>query len=120
MEKKRCSTFWAKIYIAGPIAEIEQVCRKHVMKGSCVTVTPTNYIYTMGEEKGAEIGLIHYPRFPKDATAVATMETKKEILKEAVELAEKICEGCFQGSFTIMTPDDTYFYSRRNDAPTVK
>ena len=113
MNKMRCSTFWAKIYIAGPIVQIEQVCRHFVLKGGCVTVTPTNYIYTMGEESGAEIGLIHYPRFAKDATKCATMETKKAILDDAEALGFKLLAECFQGSFTIMTPDDTYFYSNR-------
>ena len=113
MNEMRCSTFWAKIYIAGPITEIEQVCREFVMKGACVTVTPTNYIYTMGEESGAEIGLIHYPRFPKDQTVHAKMETKAAILEEAVSLGNAICTKCFQGSFTVMTPDDTIFFSRR-------
>jgi len=107
MNKMKCKTYWAKIFIAGPIAEIEQVCRSYCMKGACVTVTPTNYIYTMGEESGAEIGLINYPRFPKDFPRI-------ELLEEATLLAEKICEECYQGSFTIMTPDDTYFFSRRS------
>ena len=101
-----CKTYWAKIYIAGPVAEIEQICREYCMKGSCVTVTPTKYIYTMGEEVGAEIGLINYPRFPKD-------NPKLTLLHEAVELGEEICAKTFQGSFTVMTPDNTYFYSRR-------
>lgn len=107
MNKKRCKTFWAKIYIAGPIAQIEQVCREFVMKGSCVTVTPTNYIYTMGEESGAEIGLIHYPRFVKKFPRI-------QLIEEAEELGFKLLEECCQGSFTIMTPETTYFYSRRD------
>lgn len=106
MIELKCKTYWAKIYIAGPIAEIEQVCREYVMKGACVTVTPTNYIYTMGEESGAEIELINYPRFPKDYPRI-------ELLEEAVELGNAICSKCFQGSFTIMTPMDTFFFSRR-------
>jgi len=114
MNKMRCSTFWAKIYIAGPLPIIEQVCREWCMKGACVTVTPTNYIYTMGEESGVEVGLIHYPRFAKDQTKVATMETKAAILKDAEELGQEIMDQCCQGSFTIMTPDDTHFYSRRS------
>ena len=115
MNKMRCSTFWAKIYIAAPIRLIEHVCAAYVMKGGCVTVTPTNYIYTMGEESGAEIGLIHYPRFAKDKTRVATMDTKKAILDDAEKLGFKLLKECYQGSFTIMTPDDTYFYSIRDD-----
>ena len=114
MNTTRCSTFWAKIYMAGDLNTIEQVCREWCMKGACVTVTPTNYIYTMGEESGAEIGFIHYPRFAKDQTKVATMETKKQILESAEELGQELLEKCYQGSFTIMTPDDTFFFSRRS------
>lgn len=106
MIEMHCKTYWAKIYIAGSISQIEQVCREYVIPGGCVTVTPTNYIYTMGEESGAEIGLINYPRFPKS-------NPREELLEQAVELGGLICEKCFQGSFTVMTSDDTYFFSRR-------
>lgn len=106
MNSKRCDTYWAKIYIAGSIDKIEQVCREWCMRGACVTVTPTNYIYTMGEERGAEVGFINYPRFPK---------SKEEILCNAQELADELMERCCQGSYTIMTPDGTTFYSRRGD-----
>jgi hypothetical protein len=101
----QAQTYWAKIYIAGPIDKIEQVCREWCMQGACVTVTPTNYIYTMGEESGAEIGLINYPRFPKSTDS---------IVGQAEELAQLLLEECCQGSFTIMTPDTTYFHSRRS------
>ncbi|MCP3668941.1 MAG: hypothetical protein GY814_00580 [Gammaproteobacteria bacterium] len=106
MIKMRCPTFWAKICIAGPIDKIEQTCREWCLIGACVTVTPTNYIYTMGEERGAEIGLINYPRFPKEP---------KDIIDQAQELGHELMEKCCQGSFTIMTPDDTLFFSRRRD-----
>ena len=113
MKEMRCSTFWANIYIAGPVPQIEQTCREWTLKGACVTVTPTNYVYTMGEESGAIIGLIHYPRFALDQTVVPKMETKEKILEEAKELGFLLLEKCCQGSFTIVTPDDTIFFSRR-------
>ena len=102
--QKECDTYWAKIYIAGPIVQIEQICREYCERGACVTVTPTNYIYTMGEEDGAEVGFINYPRFPK---------SPEDILEQAEDLGCELLEKCHQGSFTIMTPDRTYFYSRR-------
>ena len=105
-EIKKCPTYWAKIYIAGPLAQIEQICRRYVMDGCCVTVTPTNYIYTMGEETGVEIGMINYPRFPSANPEI-------ELLEQATDLGDQICSECFQGSFTVMTPVDTYFFSRR-------
>ena len=111
MKIMSCDTFWAKIYIAGPIDKIEQVCREWCMKGACVTVTPTNYIYTMGEESGVEVGLINYPRFPK---------SKEDIFEQAEELGHMLMEECCQGSFTIMTPDETLFCSRRRGDEVVK
>ena len=104
MNIKTTQTYWAKIYIAGPIEQIQQIVRDYCLSGACVTVTPTNYIYTHGEESGAEIGFINYPRFPS---------TPDEIAENAEELGFQIMEGCCQGSFTIMTPEKTTFYSRR-------
>ncbi len=106
MNKKKCDPFWANIYIAGPVPMIEQVCREFCEQGLCVTVTPTNYIYTMGEESGAIVGLINYPRFPK---------TNAVILNDAIALGHEIMEQCCQGSFTVMTPKETHFFSRRKD-----
>ena len=102
---KTCPTYWAKIFIAGELYQIEQTCRKFCLEGFCVTVTPTNYIYTYGEETGAEVGIINYPRFPKEPA---------EILDKAQDLGFALMEDCCQGSFTIMTPDETTFYSRRS------
>jgi len=99
-----CESYSVTIYIAGPIDQIKQQCRKYCEKGLCVTVTPTDYIYTMGEESGAMIGLINYPRFPKDTA---------DIYEEGVKLGEELMFKCHQGSFTIVTPTTSYFFSRR-------
>jgi len=102
----KTETYWAKIYIAGPIVEAKRICRKFVMDGYCVTVIPTTYIYTHGEEEGVEIGLINYPRFPA---------TPKFIRKKAKTLAMLLLKKMHQGSYTIMFPDDTILFSRRGD-----
>lgn len=101
---KKADTYWAKIFIAGPIEQIEQTCREYALKGACVTVTPTKFIYTYGEETGVEIGLINYPRFPKK---------NEDIRAEAEALGFALLEECCQGSFTVMAQDETTFYSRR-------
>ena len=102
-----CDTHWARIFIAGPLDIIEQVCREYVFHvGLCVTVTPTKYIYTGGEETGVEIGLINYPRFPS---------THDEIKERAISLAHKIMNETHQGSYTVMTSKTTYYYSRRDE-----
>ena len=102
----RCSTGWAKIYIAGPLDEIEQVCRFFALEGACVTVTPTRYIYTGGEETGVEVGMINYPRFPM---------TQRDMTERAVELGKKIMIRCHQLTFTVMTPENTTYYSRKEE-----
>lgn len=104
MKTEISPTYWARIYIAGDVATIKQVCRELCMDGLCVTVEPTTYIYTGGEEAGAIIGLINYPRFPS---------APDEILSKAEALAMKIMERCCQHSFSIMTPETTTWHSRR-------
>jgi ferredoxin len=107
MKIEQAPTYWARIYIAGDLATIKQVCREHCMAvGLCVTVDPTTYVYTGGEEAGAVVGLINYPRFPA---------SPEEIFLKARELGEKIMERCCQHSFSIMAPDETVWFSRRPD-----
>lgn len=93
------------IWMAGPLEQAEQVCREYCYEtGFCVTVTPTRYIYTGGEETGFVVGLINYPRFPSEPAA---------ILVRAHELGERLMERLCQSSFTIETPEQTRWVSRR-------
>lgn len=99
-------TYWAKIYVAGPIEVAKQICRAVVKeKGLCVTVDPTVYIYTGGEEQGYVVGIINYPRFPAAPDVIR---------KTAEELAKKLVAETYQHSCTIMYPDDTLYYSTRD------
>lgn len=55
------------IFIAGDFDEARDLCRAFCdEEGLCVTVTPTTYVYTGGEEDGVIVGLINYPRDLKD------------------------------------------------------
>lgn len=112
MRQETVPTYWASIYIAGSLEQIQQTCREFCLDGFCVTVTPTKYIYTHGEESGAIIGLINYPRFPS---------TPDQIEEKAEELGIRIMDDCCQGSFTVMTQEKTTFFSRkeRDDVKTV-
>jgi hypothetical protein len=98
-------SYWAEICIAGPIEMAKQVIRIHLSEvGLCVTLTPTTYLYTHGEEEGYIVRLINYPRFP----------TTPEVIKEkALALAQLLMTSTGQGSFTLVSPDTTEFYSRR-------
>lgn len=91
------------IFIAGDAARAREICRRVCdTEGLCVTVTPTTYVYTGGEESGVIVGLIQYPRFPVDAERLDAI---------AWSLATRLREGLGQQSFTIQTPDDTYWES---------
>lgn len=99
-------TFWAKIYISGPLTSVENFLRKECFdEGLCVTVNSTKFIYTGGEEYGVEIGLINYPRFP-------TSDLK--IKSRALDIAENLLKETFQNSVLVMTPDETCWMSLRD------
>lgn len=101
-------TYWARIFIAGDLKEIESVCQSYCDEvGYCVTVEPANYVYTLGAERGAVVGLINYPRFPRDPDA---------IFAHAEALGLRIMEQCGQKSFSIMTPTVTRWYNNRPEA----
>lgn len=90
--------------MAGNIDVAKQTCREFCMTGLCVNIHKTDYIYTLGEEKGFCIELINYPRFPVENIVT---------LNKATELAELLMERCFQGSYSIMSPEKTYWVTRR-------
>jgi ferredoxin len=103
-------TFTATIYVGFlvtkyPSAEefnttfVEILCRDYCDKvGLCVTVTPTKFIYKNGWENGAAIGLINYPRFPKEP---------KDIKAQALELAEILLKELKQYKVSVVFPDET-------------
>jgi hypothetical protein len=101
------NTYWVKLYISGSLNVIEQTCRKYCLtNGLCVTVTPTRFIYTGGEETGAEIGGIQYPRFP---------ESEGTILAKMKHLAFFLLEETCQHSILIMTPQITEWITKRDN-----
>lgn len=105
MENKTEPTYTAKIYLSGDIEVIKQECRKYCMEvGLCVTINPTLFVYTGGEEYGVEIGLINYPRFPA---------TPDKIKAKAIELAGRCRDACYQHSYLILDPMETIYNSKR-------
>ena len=106
IKHKIARSFSVQIYLAGPIDIAKQIIRRECMReGLCVTVTPTTYVYTGGEEAGYVVGLINYPRFPKE---------EEEILGRARQLGQILMDETFQHSYSIDTPNDTIFFSRRS------
>lgn len=104
MRTEKTATYWATIYISGPLSVIEQTCRQECMKGLCVTVDPTRFIYTGGEETGAAIGLVNYPRFPV---------SNEDLYLKAECLALTLLETTCQHSVMIVTPDKTVWHTKR-------
>ena len=100
-------THWARIYMSGPIDVAKQVLRGECLRvGLCVTVEPTVFIYTGGEETGFVVGLVNYPRFP------ATVEA---INQRARELVGLLLDATHQHSAMLMTPSHTDWLTRRRD-----
>lgn len=80
--------------------EVERVCQEYVNNvGLCVTITPTKYIYTDGNELGVRIGLINYPRFPS---------TQEELENKALELGERLMKALGQKRCSVTGPDETF------------
>lgn len=104
MTNKTADTYTATIYIAGDLDKARDVVRKFCMEGFCVTVTQTEFFYTMGSEAGVAVGLINYPRFP-----VAPHALRATAYRLGQALLEELC----QGSYTVVCPDQTEFVSRR-------
>lgn len=98
-------TFTARIYVAGDRAIAEQACRDFCFEvGLCVTVEPTRYIYTGGDEAGVVVGLVNYPRFPSDPESIRA---------KAKQLATLLMERCCQWSALVVCPDQTEWITRR-------
>ena len=98
-------TDWVRIYMSGPIEEAKQIIRHACLhEGLCVTIEPTLFIYTGGEEQGFVVGLLNYPRFPAST---------EHIWRRASEIAHMLLTGLAQHSVLLMTPDMTRWITRR-------
>ncbi len=99
-------TYSVQIFMAGDVDEAKKICREFCYNfGLCVTVTPTTYIYTGGEEAGFVVGLLNYPRFP---TAPAVL------FDTAGRLAEELRTRLFQHSYLLSTLDKTVWSTLRD------
>lgn len=105
MKIKSVETFTARIYIAGDIGTAKAALRQEVMRNPlCVTIEPTSFIYTGGEEAGFVVGLVNYPRFPSDPDSIH---------ERAGQIADLLVEACAQHSALIVTPYTTEWRTLR-------
>lgn len=107
MRRLEQTTFSVRVYVSGPLAVAEQVCREYCLVGLCVTVEPTRFIYTGGEETGVVVGLVNYPRFPS---------TPEQITEHAYKLAELLVVAMHQHSALVIGPKETLWMTRREDS----
>lgn len=97
MRAVHADAYWITIYVAGDEAHARRVCREFCdERGWCVTVTPTTYVYTDGEESGVAIGIVNYPRFPT---------TQEGLWAKAGELADLLRFEMAQTSVLLQAPD---------------
>jgi hypothetical protein len=102
---KETPSYPISIFMAGDIAAATDYARQYCDEnGLCVTITPTSYIYTSGQEAGFIVGLINYPRFPA---------TPEELWATAETVAAYLRERLYQDSYTIQAPDKTVWISHR-------
>jgi len=93
---RRVKTFTAIIWVGlkvrktgkvQPAIKAKRVIQSYCDKmGFCVSVTPTEFIYTKGGEPGLAVGIINYPRFPMDAESLKRRtETLAQLLMAALK-----------------------------------
>lgn len=105
VRNEKVETYWIRIYMSGPIDVAKQIVRSECMQdGLCVTIDPTLFIYTGGEESGFVVGLLNYPRFPCD---------KESLRNRARNLMLKLLDGTYQHSGLMMCQDVTEWVTKR-------
>ncbi len=94
-----------RLYLSGPIEVAKQYMRGEcIRKGLCVTIEPTTFIYTGGEEDGYVVGFVNYPKFPA---------TEEEITARARLIMDGLLEATHQHSAMMVTPEVTEWISKR-------
>lgn len=62
-----------RIWIGGDYDTAKAACRRFTMRGLCVAISQTDFIYTMGAESGVCVTLINYPRFPMEVAELGRL-----------------------------------------------
>lgn len=98
-------THTVRLYLSGPIEVAKQLIRAECLReGLCVTVEPTTFIYTGGEEAGYVVGLVNYPRFPSEP---ADLEAR------ARHLMRLLLDGTHQHSGLMVAPGQSEWITKR-------
>lgn len=98
-----------RVYMAGDIETAKRWLRQECWRSPlCVTVEPTTFIYTGGEETGFVVGLLDYPRFPDRHGILAA---------RAREIAVSLRDECGQKSALVVGPEMTEWFTREIPVP---
>lgn len=110
MKTQVSRTHTVRLYLSGPIEVAKQAIRADTLRaGLCVTIEPTTYIYTGGEEAGYVVGLLNYPRFPCEP---------QELEDRARDLMHKLLTATHQHSALMVTPECSEWVTvREQQAP---
>lgn len=101
-------TYTVRLYLSGPIEVAKQTIRVATWRaGLCVTIEPTDYIYTGGEEAGYVVGLLNYPRFPCEP---------QQLEERARDLMQKLLVATHQHSALMVTPAQSEWITLREQA----
>lgn len=89
-----------------PLMEVKSICQEFVNdEGLCVNVQENWYAYGSdgegGNEHGAVVELIHYPRFPRE-------DPEHSITEQALRLGEILMEHLHQKRVSVVTSTKTY------------
>ena len=84
------------------LAFIQPICDE----GLCVSIFPCHYIYKNGNEQGAMIRLINYPRFPSTPSA---------ILAKAIDIATKLKRHFQQYRITVQDHSKAYLIEDKTE-----
>lgn len=105
MRTEISKTHTVRLYLSGPIEVAKQAIRAETLRaGLCVTIEPTTFIYTGGEEAGYVVGLLNYPRFPCDPQALED---------RARDLMHTLLAATHQHSALMVTPERTEWVTQR-------
>ena len=111
IESVVANTYWVRLYLSGPIEAAKQIIRANCLRnGLCVTIEPTTFIYTGGEELGYVVGLLNYTRFPCKA---------EELDERARGLMNELLECTYQHSALMVTPTGSEWITKRTQAAPV-
>lgn len=100
-------TYTIRLCMAGDIESAKRLLRQACYppnEGLCVTISPTTFIYTGGEEAGFEVGFVNYPRFPT---------TPDQLWGRALAIANGLISSLCQWSALLIGPDRTEWINRR-------